>query len=52
MGRTHKLKVLGAKTKKAIGNELLEEALENDDELDLPTDEANPGMEVIAQLTN
>jgi DNA recombination protein RmuC len=51
VGRTHKLKVLGAKTKKAISNELLEEALENDDELDLPTDEANPGLEVMAQIS-
>jgi DNA recombination protein RmuC len=41
VGRTQNLKILGAKAKKNIGNELLEEAAENDDELVLLPDETN-----------
>jgi DNA recombination protein RmuC len=41
VGRTQNLKILGAKAKKSIGNELLEEAAENDDELVLLTEETN-----------
>ena len=36
IGRTHKLQILGAKTKKALSNKLLETAAEEEDELDAP----------------
>jgi len=39
VGRTQKLKTLGAKVKKAINSELVEAAMENDDDLTLLADE-------------
>jgi len=48
VGRTQNLKILGAKAKKNIGNELLEAAAENDDELVLVTDETNTDEEMVS----
>jgi len=49
VGRTQKLKILGAKTKKTINNELLEMAAENDDVLTLLSDETIIDEEIVAQ---
>jgi DNA recombination protein RmuC len=46
VGRTQKLKTLGAKAKKAINTELLEAAMESDDDLALLTDEATSNEEM------
>lgn len=49
VGRTQKLKILGAKTKKSITSELLEAAEESDDGLPLLPDETTTDEEMTAQ---
>ena len=49
VGRTQKLRILGAKVKKSINSELIEIALENDDELSPIPDETSQSEEIAAQ---
>ena len=49
VGRTQKLRSLGAKTKKAISNNLLEAAMEDDDEAVLLSEEALTYEGIVAQ---
>ena len=49
VGRTLKLKILGAKTKKSIKNELLEEASDSDDDIALLPEETTTDEEMTAQ---